>query len=85
MYVYVMYAESNEVLYVGKTRDMKSRMNQHFGVAKESWKEDVSYIKYLKLSDFNRCVTLKSTHLKSSNFNICSDFIKLKEIMISIL
>ena len=47
MYVYVMYAESNEVLYVGKTRDMKSRMNQHFGVAKESWKEDVSYIKYM--------------------------------------
>ena len=47
MYVYVMYAESNEVLYVGKTRDMKSRMNQHFGVAKESWKDDVSYIKYM--------------------------------------
>ena len=31
MYVYVMYAENNEVLYVGKTRDMKARMNQHFG------------------------------------------------------
>ena len=47
MYVYIMYNKNNEVLYVGKTKDMRSRMTQHFGTSKEDWKFEVTNIKYM--------------------------------------
>ena len=40
MYVYVMYDKVGNVLYVGKTRDMKMRMAQHFGKEAEEWKSE---------------------------------------------
>ena len=48
-YVYVMYDENENVLYVGKTTSMKRRMYQHFKVDFEDWKLDVKYIKYMML------------------------------------
>ena len=47
MYVYVMYDKVGNVLYVGKTRDMKMRMTQHFAYSKDEWKKDVEHIKYM--------------------------------------
>lgn len=47
MYVYVMYDENETVLYVGKTKDMKMRMTQHFKSKNEDWKDDVTNIKYI--------------------------------------
>ena len=47
MYVYVMYDENETVLYVGKTKDMKMRMTQHFKFNNEDWKDDVTNIKYI--------------------------------------
>lgn len=47
MYVYVMYDKVGNVLYVGKTRDMKIRMSQHFGKEAEEWKSEVRNIKYM--------------------------------------
>ena len=47
MYVYVMYNDKNEVLYVGKTINIESRMRQHFGKDAEEWKMEVKNIKYM--------------------------------------
>ena len=47
MYVYVMYNKDNDVLYVGKTSDIESRMRQHFGCNREEWKDEVVSIKYM--------------------------------------
>ena len=47
MYVYVMYDKNDVALYVGKTKDIKRRVYQHFNTDIESWKSDVSKIKYL--------------------------------------
>ena len=47
MYVYVMYDKNDVALYVGKTKDIKRRVYQHFNTDVESWKSDVSKIKYL--------------------------------------
>ena len=48
-YVYKMYDENEELLYVGKTTRFDARMIQHFSkdaIEKQSWKEDVAYIDY---------------------------------------
>lgn len=46
MYVYVMYNKNNEVLYVGKTKNIRLRINQHFNCNKD-WKNDINHIKYM--------------------------------------
>ena len=51
-YVYKMYDENEELLYVGKTTRFDARMIQHFSkdtIEKQPWKEDVNYIKYFEL------------------------------------
>ncbi len=48
-YVYKMYDENEELLYVGKTTNIEARINQHFSkdtIEKQTWKEDVAYIDY---------------------------------------
>lgn len=48
-YVYKMYDENEELLYIGKTTNIEARINQHFSkdtIEKQSWKEDVAYIDY---------------------------------------
>lgn len=48
-YVYKMYDENEELLYVGKTTRFDARMIQHFSkdaIEKQAWKEDVAYIDY---------------------------------------
>lgn len=48
-YVYKMYDENEELLYIGKTTNIEARINQHFSkdtIEKQSWKEDVVYIDY---------------------------------------
>lgn len=47
MYVYVMFNKDKNVLYVGKTMDIKNRMGQHFGSQREEWKDDVCSIEYM--------------------------------------
>lgn len=47
MFVYVMYDKFDNVLYVGKTKDLGYRMAQHFSKNKEEWKDDVNIIKYM--------------------------------------
>lgn len=48
-YVYKMYDENEELLYIGKTTRFDARMIQHFSkdtIEKQTWKEDVTYIDY---------------------------------------
>lgn len=47
MHVYVMYDKDGNVLYVGKSRNILYRMNQHFGAGREDWKDEVNSIKYM--------------------------------------
>lgn len=47
MYVYVMYNKNNDVLYVGKTVDIETRVKQHFNRNREDWKNEVASIKYM--------------------------------------
>ncbi|MDY3801415.1 MAG: nucleotide excision repair endonuclease [Bacilli bacterium] len=46
-YIYMMYNEKNELLYVGQTKNLKRRFQGHFTKATlevDTWKKDVSYI-----------------------------------------
>ena len=48
-YIYKMYSQDNELLYIGKTTNIESRINQHFSkdtIKNQPWKENVSYIDY---------------------------------------
>lgn len=48
-YIYKMYSQDNELLYIGKTTNIESRINQHFSkdtIKKQPWKENVSHIDY---------------------------------------
>ena len=48
-YIYKMYDENEELLYIGKTTNIEARINQHFSkdtIEKQTWKEDVAYIDY---------------------------------------
>ena len=48
-YIYKMYGQDNELLYIGKTTNIEARMNQHFSkdtIKNQQWKENVSYIDY---------------------------------------
>ena len=48
-YIYKMYSQDNELLYIGKTTNIESRINQHFTkdmIKNQPWKENVSYIDY---------------------------------------
>lgn len=48
-YIYKMYGQDNELLYIGKTTNIEARMNQHFPkdtIKNQQWKEEVCYIKY---------------------------------------
>ena len=51
MFVYVMYDKDDQVLYVGKTKDMYNRMSQHFGVCREDWKDEVYKMKVAKFNN----------------------------------
>lgn len=51
-YIYKMYDENDELLYIGKTTKIVPRMSQHFSkdmIKNQPWKEDVCYIKYFEL------------------------------------
>ena len=51
-YIYKMYDENDESLYIGKTTNIEARINQHFTkdmIKNQPWKEDVCYIKYFEL------------------------------------
>jgi len=55
-YIYYFVNEKDEVVYVGRTADIKRRINQHFGSnghLKESEYNDVKLIKYAPLSSEN--------------------------------
>lgn len=46
-YIYMMYNEKNELLYVGQTKNLKKRFQGHFTKATlevDTWKKDVYYI-----------------------------------------
>ena len=51
-YIYKMYDENNELLYIGKTIQFTVRMNQHFSIEsmiKDNWKTKVCKIVYFEL------------------------------------
>ena len=51
-YIYKMYDKNDELLYIGKTTNIETRLNSHFTkdmVNKQAWKKDVVYIKYFEL------------------------------------
>lgn len=48
-YIYKMYDETNELLYIGKTTNIEQRMNCHFSrdiTERQEWKNEVAYIDY---------------------------------------
>lgn len=48
-YIYKMYDETNELLYIGKTTNIEQRMNCHFSrdmIERQEWKNEVAYIDY---------------------------------------
>lgn len=48
-YIYKMYSQDNELLYIGKTTNIEARINKHFSkdtIKNQQWKESVSYIDY---------------------------------------
>lgn len=51
-YVYEMFNSECELLYIGKTTNIKNRMTQHFSkemMATQPWKSEVLYIDYFEL------------------------------------
>ena len=48
-YIYKMYSQDNELLYIGKTTNIEARINKHFSkdtIKNQQWKENVSHIDY---------------------------------------
>lgn len=48
-YIYKMYSQDNELLYIGKTTNIEARLNKHFSkdtIKNQQWKKNVSYIDY---------------------------------------
>lgn len=53
--VYFMYDKNNEIVYIGRTRNLYNRMYTHFTpsiVKNEQWKKNVYFIKYFEYEDF---------------------------------
>ena len=51
-YIYKMYDENEELLYIGKTTNIRNRIKQHFSrdiIEKQPWKEDVFRVEYFEL------------------------------------
>lgn len=51
MYVYRFLNKNNEIIYIGKTVELKIRLRTHFYYNCEDWKKEVCYIEYSKLKD----------------------------------
>lgn len=56
-FVYKMYDDNNNVIYVGRTINLKARMAQHFSVGCENWKSEVRFIKAARCeSYYDMCI-----------------------------
>lgn len=51
MYIYKLLNENGEVIYIGKTINIRKRMISHFEQNLEEWKSSVTFIEFAKLPD----------------------------------
>jgi len=53
--IYFMKNEKNEIIYIGKTTNIKARLSQHFSkieIELNKWKSDINYIKLIYFNKF---------------------------------
>lgn len=64
-FVYSFYNNKNEIVYIGQTTDLWTRLRHHFFVASNieklhpDFKKHISYIKYYKCSDYEEMMSLE--------------------------
>lgn len=51
MYVYMFLNNEEEVIYVGKSKNLNNRLIQHFEYSKDIWKKEVEFIEIYEFED----------------------------------
>lgn len=72
-FVYLFFNEKEEIVYVGQTIDMWTRMRHHFlttsniGKFHPDYKEHISYVKYCECSSYDEMLSLEYNLIKELN------------------
>lgn len=73
MYVYRFLNKENEIIYIGKTKELNKRLSNHSHLSKECYSE-IKYIEYIKLLNYDEMSIYERYYINKFNpkYNIQS-------------